>query len=173
MKSRNTSLFLLNSLMVILLFTSCSSEPEDEEYEEETTTDTTVTEILPSWNEGASKKAIIDFVAKTIKEGSADFIPVADRIACFDNDGTLWCEQPLYFQFLFAIDRIKSMAPQHPEWKTKQPFKALLEGDIKTVMSGGEKALMQILMTTHAGMTTDEFEKRVNDWMSTATHPVT
>jgi phosphoglycolate phosphatase-like HAD superfamily hydrolase len=128
---------------------------------------------LPSWNEGASKQSIIDFVLRTTTEGSADFIPVADRIAVFDNDGTLWTEQPLPFQLFFAIDRIKSMAPQHPEWKTTQPFKALLEGDMKTVMADGEKALVEIIMSTHSGMTTDQFEKTVKDWMATATHPKT
>lgn len=128
---------------------------------------------LPSWNDGATKKSIIDFVTKTTKEGSKDFIPVADRIACFDNDGTLWSEQPMYFQLAFAIDRIKAMEQQHPEWKTTQPFQALLEGDMKTVMAGGEKSLMQIVAVTHSGMTTDEFEKTVKDWMATATHPKT
>ena len=127
---------------------------------------------LPSWNEGVSKKSIIDFVTKTTTQGNTDFVPVADRIACFDNDGTLWVEQPIYFQFAFAIDRIKAMAPQHPEWKTTQPFQALLEGDIKTALSGGEKALMQIMATTHSGMTTEAFEQTVKDWMTTATHPV-
>jgi len=128
---------------------------------------------LPSWNEGATKKSIVDFVTKTTKEGSTEFIPVAERIACFDNDGCLWSEQPMYFQLAFAIDRVKAMAPQHPDWKTKQPFKALLEGDMKTVMAGGEKALMQIVMTTHSGMTTEDFDKTVKDWMATATHPKT
>lgn len=128
---------------------------------------------LESWHDGAAKKAIMDFVTKTTKEGSAEFVPKADRIACFDNDGTLWSEQPMYFQLAFAIDRIKAMAPQHPEWKTKQPFKALLEGDMKTVMAGGEKSIMEIVMTTHAGMTTDEFAKSVKDWMATAVHPKT
>jgi phosphoglycolate phosphatase-like HAD superfamily hydrolase len=128
---------------------------------------------LSSWNDGASKKSIIDFVTRTTINGGADFIPVADRIACFDNDGTLWGEQPMYFQLAFAIDRVKTMAPQHPKWKTTQPFQALLEGDMKTVMAGGEKALMQIIMTTHAGMTTEAFEQIVKQWMATATHPVT
>jgi phosphoglycolate phosphatase-like HAD superfamily hydrolase len=128
---------------------------------------------LPSWNDGPTKKSIIDFVTNSIKDSTEGFIPVADRIACFDNDGTLWSEQPMYFQLAFAIDRIKAMAPKHPEWKSKQPFKALLEGDMKTVMSGGERALLQIVMTTHAGMTTDEFSQTVKDWMSTATHPKT
>ncbi len=134
--------------------------------------DLSLTEVLPSWNSGNTKKSIIDFVQKTTNSESADFIPEADRIACFDNDGTLWAEQPMYFQLAFAIDRIKSMAPQHPEWKTTQPFQALLEGDIKTALAGGEKALIHIVMTTHAGMTTEEFEKTVKDWMATATHPI-
>lgn len=162
---------------LVLLIFSCSSPADKKNGETDGTktgTDTkTDADPLASWNDGASKRSIVDFVNRTTKEGSADFIPVADRIACFDNDGTLWSEQPLYFQFLFSIDRIKSMAAQHPEWKTKQPYKALLEGDMKTVMAGGEKALFQIVMTTHAGMTTEEFEKSVKDWMATATHPVT
>ena len=128
---------------------------------------------LPSWNDGASKQAIIQFVTKVTKEGSVDFIPVADRIACFDNDGTLWCEQPIYFQFAFALDRIKAMAPQHPEWKNKQPFKAILEGDVKTALSGGEKSIFEILMNTHTGMTADAFNQTVKEWMATATHPKT
>jgi hypothetical protein len=128
---------------------------------------------LPSWNEVASKKAIIDFVTKTSKEGHLDFVPLADRIACFDNDGTLWAEQPLYFQLAFAIDRIKAMAPEHPEWKTTQPFQAILDGDIKKALGDGKKSLIQILAVTHSGMTTDIFEKTVQDWISTATHPIT
>ena len=132
-----------------------------------------VTGNLESWNNGVSKNAIIDFVKRTTTEGSADFIPVADRIACFDNDGTLWSEQPVYFQLAFAIDRVKALVPEHPEWKMQQPFKALLEGDLKAVMAGGEHALLEIVMATHAGMTTEEFSKIVKDWISTAKHPGT
>lgn len=128
--------------------------------------------VLPSWNEGAPKNAIVDFVTKTTTVGSPDFIPVRDRIATFDNDGTLWSEQPLYFQLAFAIDRIRAMAPAHPEWKNRQPFKALLEGDMKTVFAGGEHALLEIVMATHAGMTTDEFDEAVKEWTETATHPI-
>ena len=154
----------------ITLVMSCnSSQPKTEMVAEPVV----AVDPLPSWNEGASKKSIIDFVAKTTKEASPGFIPVADRIACFDNDGTLWSEQPMYFQLAFALDRIKALAPQHPEWKNKQPFKALIEGDLKTALAGGEKALMEIVMITHSGMTIDEFEKTVNDWMVTATHPIT
>jgi hypothetical protein len=98
---------------------------------------------LPSWNEGTTKKKIIDFVTQTTKEASTDFIPVADRITCFDNDCTLWSEQPIYFQFFFAIEQIKAMAPQHPVWKDNKPFKAILEGDMKIVIAGVEKALFK------------------------------
>ncbi|OAZ05498.1 HAD family hydrolase [Flavobacterium succinicans] len=128
---------------------------------------------LPSWNEGATKKSIIDFVTKTTKEGSKDFIPVSDRIACFDNDGTLWNEFPICFEFAFAIDRVKAMAAQHPEWKTTQPFQAVLEGDMKTALSGGEESLMQIIAATHTGTSTEVFEQNVKDWLQTAIHPKT
>src|SRR5216117_3981681 len=107
---------------------------------------------LHSWNDGPAKKSITEFVAKVTKEGSADFVPPAERIATFDNDGTLWCEQPLYFQLLFALDRVKALAPQHPEWKTKEPFASLLKGDVKGALAGGEPAIVQIIMVTHAGM---------------------
>jgi len=126
---------------------------------------------LPSWNDGATKKSITDFIAKVTKEGSADFVPPAERIATFDNDGTLWCEQPLYFQLLFALDRVKALAPQHPEWKTKEPFASLLRGDVKGALAGGEHAMLEIIIVTHAGMTTAEFEKIVADWIETAKHP--
>lgn len=134
---------------------------------------TRIKDPLPSWNEGKAKQSIIDFVARTTKEGSKDFVPVADRIACFDNDGTLWSEKPLPFQVLFAIDRVKAMAPQHPEWKNSQPYKGVLEGDLKTAFADGEKALVDMIMATHSGMTTDEFDKTVKDWMAKATHPKT
>ena len=100
-------------------------------------------------------------------------MPPAERIATFDNDGTLWAEQPMYFQFLFALDRVKALAPQHPEWKDKEPFASLLKGDVKGALAGGERAMLEIVMATHAGMTTEEFEKIVTDWMATAKHPET
>jgi hypothetical protein len=128
---------------------------------------------LPSWNDTAPKKAIITFVEKVTKEGSLNFVPVSERIAVFDNDGTLWPEQPMYFQLFFALDRVKALAPKHPEWKDKQPFKAVLEGDLKTVMVGGEHALLELIMATHAGKTTDEFSQIVKDWLATAKHPKT
>ena len=126
---------------------------------------------LPSWNDSASKKAIIAFVEKVTKPGSPDFVSVAERIAVFDNDGTLWCEQPMPVQFYFALDRVKAMAPQHPEWKDKEPFASLLKGDVKTALAGGDKALLELIMATHTGMTTDEFEKIVKDWIATSRHP--
>jgi len=128
---------------------------------------------LPSWNEGKSKQSITAFVEKVSKEASVDFVPVAERIAAFDNDGCLWAEQPMYFQFFFALDRIKILAPQHPEWKDKEPFASLLKGDLKAALAGGEAALVQIVMATHAGLTTEEFEKAVTDWMASAKHPKT
>jgi phosphoglycolate phosphatase-like HAD superfamily hydrolase len=126
---------------------------------------------LPSWNDTAPKKAIVAFVEKVTKEGSPDFVPLNERIASFDNDGTLWAEQPMYFQFLFAMDRIKALAPQHPEWKTKEPFESVLAGDMKALFATGEKGFLQIIARTHAGMTTAEFEQIVRDWFKTATHP--
>jgi hypothetical protein len=126
---------------------------------------------LPSWNDGPAKKAITDFVAKVTKEGSPDFVAPADRVAVFDNDGTLWSEQPMYFQLAFAIDRVKALADKHPEWKDKQPFKGILEGDLKTALAGGEKAAVELLAATHTGMTVEEFEQIVLDWVKTAKHP--
>lgn len=128
---------------------------------------------LPSWNDSAPKRSIIAFVEKVTKEGSSDFVPVAERIATFDNDGTLWAEQPMYFQLLFALHRVGVLAPQHPEWKTKEPFASLLKGDVKAALAGGERAIAEIVMATHAGLTTEEFEKIVKDWIGTAKHPVT
>jgi len=128
---------------------------------------------LPSWNEGASKKAIMAFVAKTTERNSPDFVAPDNRIATFDNDGTLWAEQPMYSQLLFALDRVKVLAPKHPEWKDKEPFASLLKGDVKGALAGGEPAIGAIVMTTHSGMTTDEFDKIVTDWIATARHPVT
>lgn len=128
---------------------------------------------LPSWNEGPSKAAIVKFVTDTTRAGSPQFIAPEDRIAVFDNDGTLWSEQPAYFQALFALDRVKSLAPKHPEWKDRQPFKAVLEGDMKALMASGEKGILQIIAATHAGMTTEEFGESVRDWIATAKHPRT
>ena len=126
---------------------------------------------LPSWNNGPAKQAILDFVTKATNASSKDFIPESDRIATFDNDGTLWVEQPIYTQFVFAIDRVKALAPQHPEWKTNEPFRSALAGDTKTVIAGGEKGLFALMMATHTGMTNEEFTKTVEGWIATARHP--
>jgi phosphoglycolate phosphatase-like HAD superfamily hydrolase len=128
-------------------------------------------EPLPSWNDGPSKQAIIQFVTKVTKKGGPDYVPPAERIATFDNDGTLWAEQPLYFQFLFALARVKALAPQHPEWKEKEPFASLLKGDEKAALAGGEKAVAEIVMATHAGITTAEFDTIVKEWLAAAKHP--
>jgi phosphoglycolate phosphatase-like HAD superfamily hydrolase len=130
-------------------------------------------DALPSWNATAPKKAIVAFVEKVTRQGSPDFVPAPERIAVFDNDGTLWAEQPMYFQLAFAIDRVKALAPQHPEWKTKEPFASLLKGDLNAVLAGGERALMEIVMASHANITTDEFAQIVKEWMATAKHPKT
>src|SRR5881394_1339998 len=113
---------------------------------------------LPSWNDGATKKSITDFVAKVTKEGSSDFVPTEERIATFDNDGTLWCEKPMPIQLFFALDRVKALAPQHPEWKDKEPFASLLKGDVKAALAGGEKAIFEIIAATHTGITIGEFD---------------
>jgi phosphoglycolate phosphatase-like HAD superfamily hydrolase len=126
---------------------------------------------LPSWNNGAARTAIMAFVARVTTAGSPDFVKEPERIATFDNDGTLWTEQPVYVQVAFAFDRIKALAPQHPEWKTAQPFKALLEGDRETLAASGEKGLLEIVAVTHSSMTTGEFSRIVLDWIGTARHP--
>jgi len=138
-----------------------------------TTTIARAADPLPSWNEGPAKQSIVAFVEKVTKPGSPDFVPVPERIATFDNDGTLWCEQPLPVQLYFALDRVKALAPQHPEWKDKEPFASLLKGDLKTALAGGDHAILDLMMATHAGMTTVEFEKIVKDWIATARHPKT
>ena len=128
---------------------------------------------LPSWNDGKTKQAIIEFVTKVTKAGSPDFVPTAERIATFDNDGTLWAEQPMYVQLAFALDRVKLLAVQHPEWKDKEPFASLLKGDLRNALAGGEPALVQVVMATHAGMTTNEFDEAVRQWLANAKHPRT
>jgi phosphoserine phosphatase len=128
---------------------------------------------LPSWNDGAAKKQILDFVKAVTDLGSPSFVKQEDRIAVFDNDGTLWAKQPMYFQLAFALDRVKALAPQHPEWKDKEPFASVLKGDVNSVLAGGEHAILELVMTTHAGNTTEEFEQIVTEWLATAKHPRT
>lgn len=128
---------------------------------------------LPSWNEGKAKQAILSFVTQTTTKGSSQFVEPAKRIAVFDNDGTLWGEQPLYFQLVYAIDRIKAMAPEHPEWKSKEPYASILKGDLKGALSGGKPALMEMIAATHTGITHEQFQQSVRDWLKTARHPKT
>jgi len=128
-------------------------------------------DVLPSWNDGPVKQAIIDFVAKVTKQGGPDFVPLAERIATFDHDGTLWAEQPMYFQIAFAMDRVKALAPKHPDWKNKQPFKAVFDNDTKALALLGEAGFLKIIAATHAGMTTEEFNNIVADWITTSRHP--
>jgi phosphoserine phosphatase len=129
--------------------------------------------ILPSWNDGPSKQAVLNFIEKTTTQGSPDFVPVSERVAVFDNDGTLWSEQPIYVQLAFTMDRIKALAPMHPEWKTTQPFQAVLEGDLKGVLASGHKGLFELIAATHAGVDTETFRVMVEQWLKTARHPRT
>ena len=128
---------------------------------------------LPSWNDGPARQSIVAFVEKVTREGTASYVPPAERIAVFDNDGCLWSEQPVYVQLAFALDRVKALAPQHPEWQPQEPFASLLKGDVAGALAGGEKAIAEIVMATHAGTTTEEFATIVTDWLATARHPAT
>lgn len=132
-----------------------------------------VADPLSSWNAGPAKQSIIDFVSAVSAADSPTYVPPPERIAVFDNDGTLWAEQPLYFQLIFALDRLKALEPEHPEWKTTQPFKAALEGDLDAVLAGGHHALLELVMATHSGMTVDEFQVIADNWLKTARHPTT
>lgn len=128
---------------------------------------------LPSWNDGPAKQSIVGFVEKVTQPGSPDFLPVPERIAVFDNDGTLWSEKPLPVQLFFVLDRVKALSAQHPEWNTQEPFASILKGDLKGAAASGERGLMELIMATHAGNTTEEFEQIVKDWIGTARHPKT
>ncbi len=170
MKSR-ISLWSLGLSLSLSLFLFIGCKQQTISNEPETSTSSEVSDPLPSWNEGATKSAIIEFVNKVTNENGPDYVAEEDRIATFDNDGNLWCEQPYYFQLAFATDRIKAMAEDHPEWKTTQPYKAILENDFKTVMDNGMHGLLEIVMASHAGMTAEEFDGLVADWLATAKHP--
>jgi phosphoglycolate phosphatase-like HAD superfamily hydrolase len=126
---------------------------------------------LSSWNEGTAKRAILAFVARVTTQGGPDFVPPAERIATFDNDGTLWSEQPIYVQFAFALDRVRALAPQHPDWRDREPFKSVLAGDVQRALASGEHGVLELLAATHVGNTTEEFERIVRDWIATARHP--
>ncbi len=168
MKTQTAQIHLLAFAILFGVFSACTPSAENTG----ATVQKTATDPLPSWNEGPHKQAIIGYVEDVTDTLSTNFIPIADRIATFDNDGTLWSEQPIYFQFFFALDRVKALAADHPEWKTKQPYKAVLENDMPALMQQGEKGLLEIVMATHVGNTTDEFDSIVKSWISTAQHPV-
>ena len=163
-------IFLLLLSACLLLCAQCKQNPEQKPAET-ATAPATAPDPLPSWNDGATKQAITAWVGNVTEKGSPEYLEPGDRIAVFDNDGTLWSEQPMYFQLAFILDRVKALAPQHPEWKKKQPFKAVLEGDIRTALASGEKGLMAMLAATHANTTDEEFDKIVSDWIKTAKHP--
>ena len=161
---------LFSILLVSLISFGCKKENSETTpvVVEETVTES---DPLPSWNEGVTKTNIVNYVNEVTNTESENFIPIGDRIATFDNDGNLWAEQPAYFQLFFAINRVKAMAVNHPEWKDQQPFKAVLENDMEALIKQGEHGLVQLIMTTHAGNTTDEFDAIVKDWIATAKHP--
>jgi hypothetical protein len=155
-------------LLISIVLFSCKEKVDSTEI---STSIDEIVDPLPSWKDGATKQAIMNYVNDVTTEGNANFIPVSERIATFDNDGNLWSEQPAYFQLFFAMDRVKALAPEHPEWKTTQPYQSVLENDMKTLMSYGEHGLIEIVMATHAGNTVGEFEQIVKDWLATAKHP--
>lgn len=157
--------------VVIFAFLLYSCNTEKTKVKSDNSESTSIQDPLPSWSEGETKTAIITYVKLVTDANSPDFVPVADRIATFDNDGNLWSEQPAYFQLFFAIDRVKEMAADHPEWQNKQPFQAVLENDMESLAKQGEHGLIQLVMATHAGNTTEEFETDVQDWIKTALHP--
>jgi len=167
---KNLTRYTLMLLVFFALLTGCKIDDQKEQ-RKETKVKTILKAPLPSWNDVNSKKEIIGYVQVVTDKNHPSFIPAKDRIAVFDNDGNLWSEQPAYFQLFFAIDRVKEMAKDHPEWKNKQPFKAVLEEDMKTLAKGGEEALIKLIMETHSGNTTEEFNQDVKNWISTAKHP--
>jgi len=161
----------LVTIVSTLVLIYCTSGCNQKSPQESVVTSEMSLEPLPSWQEGQTKTAIVDFVEDVTNPKSNNFIEVADRIATFDNDGNLWSEQPLYFQMIFALDRVKQLAPEHPEWQDKQPFKAVLEDDMTALMESGEHGILKLVMATHAGMTIDEFETTVDNWLGTSRHP--
>jgi phosphoglycolate phosphatase-like HAD superfamily hydrolase len=163
---------LVLSTFIVLVAAACAPGPPPAAPNAQAPASSTAN-ALRSWNDGAAKRAIVDFVSRVTKDGGSDFVPVSERIATFDNDGTLWAEKPVPFQLLFAFDRVKTLAPQHPEWKTKEPFASLLKGNMAGVAANGEKGVLQIMAATHSGMTTEDFCQAVQDWITTAKHPLT
>ena len=155
---------LLVGIVYLTVMFSCVEQ-------EEQLTEESPPDPLPSWNEGETKQRILDFVSDVTDPASANFVEIKDRVATFDNDGNLWSEQPLYFQLIFALDQVKLMAADHPEWSNTQPFQAVLEDDKQALLASGEKGIFALVMATHAGMTQSEFQTSVKDWLNTATHP--
>jgi phosphoserine phosphatase len=166
---KNSKSLIVIFFLISLLISSCEPKKENQNTASETKNE--MNDPLPSWNEGTTKTSILNYVNDVTNVESDNFIPIKDRIATFDNDGNLWSEQPVYFQLFFVLDRIKAMASEHPEWKDQQPFKAVLENDMETLKKSGMKGIGQLLMTTHAEITTDEFDAIVKDWVATAKHP--
>jgi phosphoglycolate phosphatase-like HAD superfamily hydrolase len=160
-------------LLLLILTAGCGAAPEVQAPGSAPPSADVAGAALPSWHDGPAKNAIVDFVRRVTTQGGADFVPPAERVATFDNDGTLWGEQPMYVQLAFALDRVKTLAPEHPDWKAKQPFKGVLEGDPKAVIASGERGIAELMAATHVGNTTDEFAAIVSDWISTARHPKT
>lgn len=172
-KNHKASQFSTVIFILTIAIWMSSSACEKTVTKKEITYESTSQNVLASWNDTPTKNAIIKFVSKTTDSTNQSFIPIADRIACFDNDGTLWAEQPMYFQLAFAIDRIKALAPMHPEWKNQEPYKSILEGNISNALAGGEHAILEIIMTTHANISTDSFSMVVKNWIDTASNPAT
>ena len=160
MKYFKSVVLKMTGVFMLILLTACASSQ-------------TAPDPLPSWTNGSAKQRIVDFVHSVTDSGGSDFVPANKRIATFDNDGTLWSEKPTYFQLTFIMDRVRSMSADHPEWKTTQPFQAVLENDMNAIKAAGEHGLLELAMATHAGMTTDEFEAIVKEWLKTARHPKT
>lgn len=160
----------LSFLLISVCLTSCTNQPNQTSKESSHVSESQ-TDPLPSWNNTSTKKEIVAYIETVTDKKHPSFIPIGDRIATFDNDGNLWSEQPAYFQLFFAIDQVKAMASKHPEWATQQPFKAVLENDMEALVQQGEHGLLQLVMATHAGNTTEEFEASVKAWIKTAIHP--
>ena len=158
--------FLYLASLIVALAAACSQDTPKTETASEPSM-----EVLPSWNDVNSKQAIIDYVSSVTDSNSADFIPASDRIATFDNDGTLWSEQPAYFQLFFALDRIKELAPEHPEWQNEEPFRSVLDNDLESLSEQGLEGLLKVVMASHSGMESAEFKTMVRNWVATAEHP--
>jgi phosphoglycolate phosphatase-like HAD superfamily hydrolase len=178
MKKLTSITALKRYLFILITFISfsCTSSADETASNDSTITSVQTTEgndPLAAWNDGPRKQAVVNYVINATEDGNAGFIPVNDRITVFDNDGTLWSEQPLYFQFFYSFDKIRQMSPQHPEWKTKEPFKSILAGDIRSALASGEKGLMSIMGATFSGMSADKFDSSVKQWADTAKHPIT